>query len=136
MIETLCKMIETLYKTKTPKPSCATEQHFELALGKQTVGGQVGYFVRETHCWWNDAAQNTVRVQYTLSPRLGFATMQEAYERYNLQKIERARRGFVHSYTPRYEAGRRCKYVLIEVTQAARVQPAETQAGDARPRQS
>jgi hypothetical protein len=96
-------MVETLYKTKTPKPSSSTEQYFELALGEQTVDGQLGYFVRETHCWWDDAAHNAVRVQYTLSPRVGFATLEEAYARYNAQRMERARRG---SYIPSVRGGR------------------------------
>jgi hypothetical protein len=126
-------MIETLYKTRTPKPSCATEQYFELSLGEQTVDGTLGYFVRETHCWWDDGTQNTIRVQYTLSPRVGFATLEEAYERYNLQKIERARRGFPHSFAPRFETGRRCKYVLIEVGRTTPDRLAEVRAGDTDP---
>lgn len=110
-------MIETLYKTNPPKLSSATEQYFELSLGEQTVDGQLGYFVRETHCWWDASAQRTIRVQYTLSPRAGFATVEEASERYNQQRIVRARRGFVHSFIPRYEASRRCRYVRIECVQ-------------------
>jgi hypothetical protein len=137
-------MIETLYRTKTPKPSCATEQYFELSLGEQTVDGQLGYFVRETHCWWDTVAQNTVRVQYTLSPRVGFATLEEAHERYRVQRMERARRGFVHSYIPRFdagepwkfEAGRQCKYALIEVTRATPAEVAEFGAGQTDPQQT
>jgi hypothetical protein len=109
-------MIESLYKTSTPKPASVNQQHFELSLGEQTVDGHVGYFVRETHCWWDDTTKRIVRVQYTLSPRVGFPTVEEASDRYNRQRIERARRGFVHSFTPRWEAGRRARYVRIEIT--------------------
>jgi hypothetical protein len=55
-------------------------------------------------------------VQYTLSPRGGFASVEEAHERYKLQRITRAQRGFVHSFAPRYEATKKSKYVRVEVT--------------------
>jgi hypothetical protein len=109
-------MMETLYKTNTPKPSNATEQYFELSLGEQTVDGQLGYFVRETHGWWDEATKRIVRVQYTLSPRAGFASVEEASDRYNRQRIERARRGFMHSFTPRWETSQRSKYVRIDIS--------------------
>jgi hypothetical protein len=108
-------MIETLYKTKTPEAFAWTEQHFELTLGEKKVDGRLGYFVRETQCWWDPAGKRTVRVQYTLSPREGFATIEEAQGRYDSQKTFRARRGFVHCFAPRYEATKRSKYVRIEV---------------------
>jgi hypothetical protein len=108
-------IVETLYKTKTPQPSSSIEQCFELTLGEQTVDGQLGYFVRETQCWWDAAAKRAIRVQYTLSPRAGFANIEEARELYNAKRMARARHGFVHSFIPRYEAGRSFRYVRIEV---------------------
>jgi hypothetical protein len=108
-------MIETLYKTKTPAAAAWIDHCFELSLGEQTVNGQLGYFVRETHCWWDAAAKREVRVQYTLSPKGGYGTPEEAYIRYELQRTNRAQRGFVHSFTPRYEATRGCKYARVEI---------------------
>lgn len=116
-------MIETLYKTKIPKPTAWRQEFFELTLGEQTVDGQLGYFVRETQCWWDGVANRTLRVQYTLSPREGFATIEEAQARYQLQRIDRARRGFVHSFTPRFESTRKNKYVLIEIAPQAAEEP-------------
>jgi hypothetical protein len=112
-------MIETLYKIRIPKSTTWRQEFFELALGEQTVGGQLGYFVRETQCWWDSVANRTVRVQYTLSPREGFATIEEAQARYQLQRMYRARRGFVHSFTPGYDATRKNKYVLIKIVPQA-----------------
>lgn len=125
-------MTETLYKTKMPKPTAWPQECFELTLGEQTVDGQLGFFVRETQCWWDVVANRAVRVQYTLSPREGFVTIEEAHARYHLQRINRARRGFVHSFTPRYESTKKHKYVLIEIaSQPAQktetTQKAETQ---------
>ena len=106
-------MIETLYRTRTPHALIVHEHYFELTMGEQSVDGQPGYFVRETHCWWDPSRKRTTRVQYTLSPRVGFATVEEARERYELQKTFRARRGFVHSFAPRYEESRRHRYERI-----------------------
>ena len=108
-------MIETLYRTRNPHPTAWRQQFFELSLGEQTVDGQLGYFVRETQCWSDGTATGTLRVQYTLSPREGFTTLEEAQSRYQWQRINRARSGFVHSYTPRYDAKKKDKYVLIEI---------------------
>jgi len=116
-------MIETLYKTKILQPTAWRQEFFELALGEQTVDGQLGYFVRETQCWWDAATNRTLRVQYTLSPRVGFATIEEAQARYQLQRMDRARRGFVHSFTPRYDSTRKNRYVLIEIALQATEQP-------------
>lgn len=109
-------VIETLYRTKTPRSIQWRQESFELSLGEQTVDGQLGYFVRETHCLWDGDVARTLRVQYTLSPREGFATIEEAQARYHSRRLERARRGFVHSFAPRYESTKKSKYVLIEIT--------------------
>jgi len=116
-------MIETLYKTKILKPTAWRQEFFELTLEEQTVDGQPGYLVRETQCWWDGAADRTLRVQYTLSPREGFATIGEAQARYQLQRMVRARRGFVHSFTPRYDSTKKHKYVLIEIARRAAEEP-------------
>ncbi len=108
-------MIETLYKTKVPQTTDWREQFFELSLGEQKVDGQPGYFVRETQCWWDAASQRTVRVQYTLSPREGFLTIEEASACYDLHRMNRARHGFVHSFTPRYDPGKKHRYQLIPI---------------------
>ena len=124
-------MIETLYKTKTLQLTPWRQEFFELSLGEQTVDGQVGYFVRETQCWWDGITNHPLRIQYTLSPREGFATREEAEARYQLQRVNRARRGFVHSFTPRYDPTKKYKYVLIETAPESAAKPeTAVQAGD------
>jgi len=108
-------MIETLYRTRTPHASAWREDCFELSIGEQTVDGQRGYFVRETQCWWDVTAKRTVRVQYTLSPREGFLTIEEARARYEQQRMSRALRGFIHSFTPCYDTASKHKYLRIEI---------------------
>jgi hypothetical protein len=116
-------MIETLYKTKTLRATPWRQEFFELSLGEQTVDRQVGYFVRETQCWWDGITNRTLRVQYTLSPREGFATIEEAEACYQLQRTRRARRGFVHSFTPRYDSKTKHNYVLIETAPESAAKP-------------
>lgn len=123
-------MMETLYKTKALQPTAWRQEFFELALGEQTVDGQLGYFVRETQCWWDGLANRTLRVQYTLSPREGFATFEEAEARYQIQRMDRARRGFVHSFTPRYDSTKKSKYVLIDMVPQAEEESETAQKAD------
>ena len=124
-------MIETLYRTKTFQLTPWRQEFFELSLGEQTVDGQVGYFVRETQCWWDGITNHPLRIQYTLSPREGFATREEAEARYQLQRVNRARRGFVHSFTPRYDSTKKYKYVLIEAALESAAKPeTAVQTGD------
>ena len=124
-------MIETLYKTKVLQPTPWRQEFFELSLGEQTVDGQAGYFVRETQCWWDGITKRTLRVQYTLSPREGFAAIEEAEARYQVQRVNRAQRGFVHSFTPRYDSTKKYKYVLIETAPEPAAKPeTAVQAGD------
>jgi hypothetical protein len=109
------RLIETLYKTKVPETSVYAGAHFELTIREETIDGRLVYFVYETECRWIEAAKYTVRVQYTLSPRGGFPTIEEAHERYKLQRTTRARSGFVHSYAPSYDAEKHRRYARIEV---------------------
>jgi|SRR5580765_1217258 hypothetical protein len=120
-------MVETLYKTKVPQTTDWRDQFFELSMGEQKVDGQRGFFVRETQCWWDASAQRTIRVQYTLSPREGFMTLAEADACYQSRKISRARRGFVHSYAPRYESTRKNRYVLIQIPAEAKTEELNSQ---------
>ena len=113
------RLIETLYKTKVPETTAWADHFFELTLGEETVDGKLGFFVRETQCRWDAAAKYTVRIQYTLSPRGGFATIEDAHEKYKHQRATRAQRGFVHCYAPNYEAALRYrKYVKIETAKS------------------
>lgn len=114
------RLIETLYKSKAPDFASWCEQCFELTLGEETVDGKLGYFVRETQCRWDAAQKHTVRIQYTLSPRGGFATIDEAHDAYKQQRATRARRGYVHSYAPCFEATtRHHRYARIEIAAEA-----------------
>jgi hypothetical protein len=115
------RLIETLYKTRIPETSAWAGAYFELTMGEETIDGLLGYFVRETECRWDAVANYTIRVQYTLSPRGGFPTIEEAHERYKLQRVTRARRGFVHSYAPSYEATKHRRYTCIEVVEETEV---------------
>jgi len=121
--------IETLYRKKNPEATAWREQFFELSMGKQTVRGKTSYYVRETQCWWDAKARRIVRVQYTLSPLDGFLTIEEARERFQVQRMFRARRGYVHCFIPVYNAGRRNRYLRIEVP-AEPEQPVTPQPSD------
>jgi len=130
-------MIETLYRAKTPSAHAVAERYYELAIGEET-GDQLGYFVRETECWWDPVTKRNVRVQYTLSPQGGFSTIEEARARYELQKISRALRGFVHCFSPRYDAKKAAPYTRVVIPVEAvreKVGAARSRAESAAPEQ-
>lgn len=119
-------MIETLYRTRNPQTVGWAHQCFEMAMGEVTVDHQLGYYVRETQCWFDGAKKRIIRIQYTLSPREGFPSVEQAEKRYEAQKVFRARQGYVHCYAPRYEATKPSRYTRIEIP-AAPVLPEEPQ---------
>ncbi|HLV86294.1 MAG TPA: hypothetical protein VKV39_04900 [Candidatus Sulfotelmatobacter sp.] len=107
-------LVETLYRTKTPQIQ-GCEQHFEVVIGEESVAEQMGYYVREFHCWQDQAGKGLMRVQYTLSPRGGFPTIEQALARYEAQKLFRARRGYFHCYAPRFGTIPKCRYSKIDI---------------------
>jgi len=123
-------MTETLYRTKTPARIGLADRWYELGMGEEKIKGQTGYYVRETECWWDSALRRNVRVQYTLSPRGGFVTVEEARARYEQQKLFRALRGFVHCFAPRYESQKASRYTRV-VIPAERIREEAPGAQDA-----
>jgi hypothetical protein len=105
-------MLETLYKTKTPEEVPVRQaEYYELVLEAKPVGNEVAYFVRELHGWWDEANKRAVNNWQTYGPEEGYSD--EAFERYKLQRLTRAKSGFVHSFTPNFFGGK-FDYQFIE----------------------
>lgn len=83
-------MLETLYKTETPEASVHEAEYYELFLHTKFVNGRVAYFLLEKHGWWDEHQKKNVNSYTTLCPEEGYATMDEAHERYKLQRRTRA----------------------------------------------
>jgi hypothetical protein len=88
---------ETLYKTQHPE-KLEFAEYYQPQLETQPMGGRWVYLVRERHGWFSDQEKRPVHHTYTLNPEEGFATFEEALNRYNEQLQHRALEGFIHSF--------------------------------------
>jgi len=107
-------MLETLYKTKTPEASVWEGEYYELFLEAKPDNSRVVYFVGEKHGWWDDEAKRNVNSYATRSPEEGYATFDEAHNRYKLQRSNRAKGGFTHSFSPDYSGQAKYVYEVIQ----------------------
>jgi hypothetical protein len=108
-------MLETLYKTKTPEASVLDGEFYELVLDAKQVMGQVTYFVREIHGWWDEERKRPVHKLFTLSPDEGYVNFEDAHARYIQQRLHRAKGGFTHSFSPHYYGQKPYEYEQITV---------------------
>lgn len=108
-------MLETLYKTKTPEASLEQGEYYTLSLHQKPVNHQLSYFVVEMHGWWDEGTKKPLSNYTTFSPEEGYATWEEAYERYKLQRQTRAKDGFVHCFKPDYTGVKKHEYEEIPV---------------------
>jgi len=91
---------ETLYKTDSPK-DFANGEYYQVRIewNVDEASGKTHYFVRENHGYFNNEQKRMVHPVTTYSPEEGYATHEQAVERYEQQLAQRASEGFVHSFS-------------------------------------
>lgn len=92
---------ETMYRTDTRGKSFSNPsetEYYQPRIDRESHGGKDVYFVRETHGYFDDTQKRLANHTFTLSPEEGFATWQEAQDRYDEQMQHRAKGGFVHVF--------------------------------------
>ena|SRR5215831_10264726 len=91
---------ETLYKTDSPK-DFANGEYYQVRIEatKDEATGETHYFVREKHGYFNNEQKRMVHPVTTYSPEEGYATIEQASERYEQQLAHRASVGFVHAFS-------------------------------------
>jgi hypothetical protein len=90
-------MVETLYKTATPRESTLHGEYYTLSLGRAKDGP--GFVLTEQHGFWDDSEEMPKNTNTTLSPDEGYATFDDGLPDYQRQKYSRARQGFVHCFS-------------------------------------
>jgi hypothetical protein len=102
-------MTETLYKTRTPE--VGKSESYELSL-KQLPGvvGPRRSYVKEDHGRWVDHSETFIHHITTLNTAEEGVTYEEAETIYTEARANRAKSGFVHSFSPAWPGG----YQLIE----------------------
>src|SRR5438067_1972119 len=71
-----------------------------MPMEKRSVDTRHAYFGRELRGWWDDASKRNLNSWQTYGLDEGYASFDEAFQRYQLQREARAKSGFVHSFSP------------------------------------
>ena len=107
-------MQNVLFKTREPATAEGMVEFYAVSLSLQDFTGQLSV-VQEIHGWWNN---QTGEVKIDQARRLEAETFQsfsEAVDRYCALRINRARTGFVHSFTWHCFTGVPTNYKRIEI---------------------
>jgi len=92
-------VIETLYKTNAPE-QLERAEYYQPHINSKFHHGKWFFVVTETHAWYDDQKKEVFNKVTTLDPQPeeGFATIEEAWKRYDEQVRRRVADGFVHSF--------------------------------------
>ena len=98
-------LIETLYKTSAPE-QLERAEYYQPRVEQKFHGGKWRYTVTETHAWYDDLKKEVVHKVTTLNPEAaeGFATIEEAWKRYEEQVRRRVADGFSHSFSLEFDS--------------------------------
>jgi len=98
-------VIETLYKTDAPQELDRAE-YDQPRIESKFHQGKWRFVVTETHAWYDDQKKEVFNKVTTLDPQPdeGFATIAEAWKRYDEQVRRRASDGFVHSFSIEFDS--------------------------------
>jgi hypothetical protein len=97
-------LIETRYKTNAPE-ELERAEYYQPRVEQKFHAGKWRYTVTETHAWYDDAKKEVVHKVTTLNPEAaeGFATIKEAWKRYEEQVRHRVADGFSHSFSLEFD---------------------------------
>lgn len=113
-------MQNVLFKTSEPATVEGIVEFYAVSISLQDITGQVSA-VQEIHGWWNKQTGKITIDQGLSSEPEVFGSFSEAVERYCVLKINRAKTGFVHSFTWHCFAGTPTDYKRIEIPDDTRL---------------
>ena len=105
-------MQETLYKTDTPED--LVTEFYEIAVVARSGKDSPGYIFIEKHGWWDETSQRPKHSLTTICPDEGL-TLEQARDIYRARRENRARSGFIHSFSPDPHGHGKDAYLLIEL---------------------
>jgi hypothetical protein len=109
-------MQNVLFKTSEPTTAEGMVEFYIISITLQDIkgNGQVSV-VQEMHGWWSNEARKATLEPDVTSPPEAFVSFNEAIDRYCSLRINRARAGFVHSFSWDRFLGDPSNYKRIEV---------------------
>jgi hypothetical protein len=105
-------MVETLYKTDTPE--VGVSECYELVILAEASKGPGGYSFKEIHGWWDDNDKRFINNVVTINPDEDL-TWEEAERMYKAARLNRARSGFIHAFSPDYSGQGTNSYERIAI---------------------
>jgi hypothetical protein len=102
---------ETLYKTRTPDR--AQSEFYEVVFSARPADCPQLFGVTETHGWWDDKSRRLIHEVRTLNPDEALS-FEDAQKMYFECRSNRARGGFVHSFTRNHMGEEEYQHLQIE----------------------
>lgn len=116
-------MQNVLFKISEPTAAQGPVEFFTISISLQDVNGQQVSIVQESHGWWSNETRTATIDSEFRSPAEGYVSFGEAVDRYCSLKINRAKTGFVHSFSWHRFVGLPRNYKRIEVPVDPQFQP-------------
>ena len=107
-------MQNVLFKTSEPATAEGMVEFYAVSLALHDFTGQLSV-VQEIHGWWNNQTGEITIDDRTESEPETFGSFGEAVDRYCALRINRARTGFVHSFTWHCFTGAPSNYKRVEI---------------------
>ena len=120
-------MQNVLFKINEPTTAEGLVEFYAVSISLQDVTGHVSA-VQEIHGWWSNKTGKVVIDQGFASEPEPFESFSEAVERYCALRINRARTGFVHSFSWHCFTGAPTNYKRIEIPAPPQPRPSNEPA--------
>lgn len=91
-------MQSVLFKTSEPAAAEGMVEFYIVSLGLQDINQKVSV-VEEIHGWWSNQARKATLDREFASPPEVFGSFGDAIDRYCALRVNRAKAGFVHSFS-------------------------------------
>jgi len=116
-------MQNVLFKINEPTTAQGDVEFYTISISLQEFEGQQVSVVQEKHGWWNNETRLPSFDQDFWSPAEAFASFNEAVDRYCTLRTNRAKFGFVHSFSWNRFIGTPSQYKQIEIPTPTRPKP-------------
>jgi hypothetical protein len=107
-------MQKALFNTSKPFAAEGDVEFYNISIRLEDIEGQRLSVVQEAHGWWNNETGQAVFDVDFASPPETFVSFDEAVDRYCTLRANRARTGFIHSFSWHPITGFRADYRPID----------------------
>jgi len=92
-------MHSVLFKTNEPTAAKEDVEFYYISLSLETIEGRQVSLIRETQGWWSNDTGKPLIDHHSQSQPEEFASFEAAVNRFCQLRVDRAKRGFIHSFS-------------------------------------